>query len=165
VPAVVYVLPLNVYELPVQMLAVVVEVDVAFTDNTRMAILSHPALLVRVEVYVPAVVYILPLNVYEVPAQILVVVFEVDVAFTVNTNVAILSHPTLLVSVDVYVPALEYVLPLNVYVVPAQILADVFEVDVAFIANTNVAILSQPTLLVSVDVNVPAVVYVLPLNI
>jgi len=45
-------------------------------------------------------VYAVPLKLYVVPAQILAVVVEVLVGLTVNTKVAALSQPTLLVRCD-----------------------------------------------------------------
>jgi len=95
---VLYAVPLKVYVVPEQMLAFVVEVLVAFTDNTNVAALSHPTALVKCAVCVPAALKVKPFHVYgNADGQILKLVVDVDVALTVNTKLAALSHPTALV--------------------------------------------------------------------
>ena len=78
-----------------QMLKLVLDVDVAFTVNTKVAALSHPNALVKCEVCVPAVLKVNPIHVYgNAEGQILKLVLDIEVAFTVNTKLAALSHPT-----------------------------------------------------------------------
>ena len=68
------------------------------------------------------------------------------VAFTVNTNVAALSHPTALVKCAVCVPAALKVKPFHVYgKAEGQILKLVVDVEVALIDITKLAALSHPT--------------------
>ena len=81
--------------MPEQILALVVEVLVAFTVNTNVAVLSHPTALVKCAVCVPAALKVNPFHVYgNAEGQILKLVLDVDVAFTVNTKFAALSQPT-----------------------------------------------------------------------
>ena len=76
----------------------VVDVLVALTVNTKVAALSHPTALVKCAVCVPAALKVKPFHEYgKAEGQMLKLVLDVDVAFTVNTNVAALSHPTALV--------------------------------------------------------------------
>ena len=68
---------------------------VAFTVNTKVAALSHPTALVKCAVCVPAALKVNPFHEYgNAEGQTLKLVLDVDVAFTVNTNVAALSQPT-----------------------------------------------------------------------
>ena len=77
------------------MLALVVDVLVAFTVNTKVAALSQPTALVKCAVCVPAALKVKPFHEYgNAEEQMLKLVVDIDVAFTVNTNVAALSHPT-----------------------------------------------------------------------
>ena len=77
------------------MLAFVVEVLVAFTVNTNVAALSQPTALVKCAVCVPAALKVKPFHEYgKAEGQILKLVVDVEVVFTVNTNVAALSQPT-----------------------------------------------------------------------
>ena len=71
---------------------------VAFTVNTKVAALSHPRALIKCAVCVPAALKVKLFHVYgNAEGQILKFVVDVDVAFTVNTKLAALSHPTALV--------------------------------------------------------------------
>ena len=77
------------------MLAFVIEVLVAFTVNTNVAALSHPTALVKCAVCVPAVLKVKPFHEYgNAEGQMLKLVLDVDVAFTLNTRTAALSQPT-----------------------------------------------------------------------
>ena len=79
-------------------LRLVVEVLVGNTVNTRVAALSHPTLFVKWAVCVPAPVKVRPFHVYgSALGQILILLEEILIGNTVNTKVAALSQPTLLV--------------------------------------------------------------------
>ena len=129
------------------MLALVVDVLVAFTVNTNVAALSQPKALVKCAVCVPAALKVNPFHVYgKAEGQILKLVLDVDVAFTVSTNVAALSHPTALVNCTVCVPAALKVNPFHEYGnAEGQILMLVLDVEVAFTVNIKTAALSHPT--------------------
>ena len=72
-----------------------VEVLVALTVNTNVAALSHPTELVKCAVCVPAALKVNPFQEYgNAEGQILKLVEDVDVDFTVNTKLAALSQPT-----------------------------------------------------------------------
>ena len=72
-----------------------VEVLVAFTVNTNVAALSQPTELVKCAVCVPAALKVNPFHVYgNAEGQILKLVLDVKIAFTVNTKLAALSQPT-----------------------------------------------------------------------
>jgi hypothetical protein len=76
----------------------VVLVEIASIVKTNVAAESHPALLVKCAVCVPAELKVKPFQVYGNDAgQRLRFVVLVETAFTVNTNVAAESQPTLLV--------------------------------------------------------------------
>ena len=76
----------------------VVDVIIDFTDNIIVAALSQPTLFVRCAVCVPAPVKVKPFQLNgSALGQILILVVETLVAFTVNTKVAALSQPTLFV--------------------------------------------------------------------
>ena len=84
---------------------------------------------------------------------------------TVSVNVAIVSQPpVVLVSVSIKVPAAVIVLPFQRYgSLLAQTDTDVVLVKSGVTVSVNVAIVSQPpVVLVSVSMNVPAAVIVLP---
>ena len=104
-----------------------VGVGSAFTVTVPEAVSVHPAALVAVTVYVPAVevvievVVALVLHTYEVPPvavsvavapEHMVALFTVGEgsAFTVTVPVAVAVHPAALVAVTVYVPAVEVVI-------------------------------------------------------
>ena len=77
------------------MLAFVVKVLIAFTVNTNVAALSQPTALVKCAVCVPAALKVKPFHEYgKAEGQMLMLVLDVDVAFTVNTRIAALSQPT-----------------------------------------------------------------------
>ena len=128
----------------------VVDVIIDFTDNIKVAALSQPTLFVRCAVCVPAPVKVKPFQLNgSALGQILILVVETLVAFTVNTKVAALSQPTLFVRCAVCVPAPVKVKPFQLYGSEVgQILKFVVEVLVGLTVNTKLAALSQPTLLV-----------------
>ena len=95
-----------------------------------------------------------------------VLVVLVNVALTVNTNVAIESQPDTLVRLAVYVPAALIVCPFQVYGNwLLQIAVLVVLVKVGLTVNANVAIESQPLMLVKLAVYVPAAFIVCPFQV
>ena len=150
-----------------QMLSVVKEVLVGKTVNIKVAALSHPTLFVRCAICVPDPVNVKPFHLYgNALGQMLRVVVEVLVGNTVNTKVAALSQPTLLVRCAVCVPAPVKVNPFQTKGnALGQILESVVEVLVGNTVNTKVAALSQPTLLVRCAVCEPAPVKVRPFHV
>src|ERR1019366_6659770 len=127
------------------MLIEVVEVLVGLTVRFSVAALSHPTLLVRWAVWLPAAVNVSPFHVYgNKLEQMLIEVVEVLVGLTVSVSVAALSHPTLLVRCAVWLPAAVNVSPFHVYGNKLeQMLRLVVEVLVGLTVNVNVAALSH----------------------
>jgi len=170
VPAEVNVRPFHTYGKSLgQMLTFVVEELVDFTVKFNVAELSHPTALVNpVFVCVPAAVNVSPFHTYgKSLGQMLRLVVEELVDFTVKFNVAELSHPTALVNpVFVCVPAEVNVSPFHTYGKSlGQMLTFVVEELVDLIVKFNVAELSHPTALVNpVFVCVPAEVNVSPFH-
>jgi hypothetical protein len=132
------------------MLILLDDVLVGNTVNTRVAALSQPTLFVKWAVCVPAPVKVRPFQLYgNALGQMLVLLEDVLVGSNVNTKVAALSHPTLLVRCAICVPAPVKVRPFQVYGnAVGQILILVVDVIIDFTDNTKVAALSQPTLFV-----------------
>jgi hypothetical protein len=137
-----------------------------FTVNTNVAALSHPTELVKCAVCVPAALNVKPFHEYgNSVEQIDKLVLDDVVAFTVNTKLAALSHPTEFVKCAVCVPAALNVKPFHEYGnADGQIDKFVVDVDVCFTLNTNVAALSHPTAFVKCAVCVPAALNVKPFH-
>ena len=95
-------LPFQVYgNWLVQMVVLVVSVNTLFMVRMRVVIESQPPVLVSVSLYVPAVVYWLPFQVYgNWLVQMVVLVVSLNTLFTVRINVLIESQPAALVSVS-----------------------------------------------------------------
>jgi hypothetical protein len=168
VPAFAYVLPFQLYgSWFEQIVAVVVLVRIEFTISSSEVIESHPEWLVSLSLYVPAAVYDLPFQVYgSWFEQMVAVVVLVRAAFTISSSVAIESHPETLVSFSLYVPAVEYVLPFQLYGSWfEQMVSVVVLVRTAFTINSSVAIESQSVMLVSFSLYVPVVEYDLPFQV
>jgi hypothetical protein len=95
-------LPLHVYgSWFVQIVVLVVSLRTAFTVRMRLIIESQPLLLVRVSLYVPAALIILPLHVYgNWLVQMVVLVVSLSTLLTVNIKLITESQPLLLVRVS-----------------------------------------------------------------
>src|SRR5258706_462799 len=102
---------------------------------------SHPAALIKLTVYVPAELIVCPFQVYgSWLSQIVVFVVLVTAGFTVKFNVAIESHPAVLIKLAVYVPAALTVWPFQVYGSwLSQIVVFVVLVTAGFTVKFNVA--------------------------
>src|SRR5690606_6094689 len=86
--------------------ASVVLVNTSLTVRTSVAMESQPAEFVIVTSYVPAASNVSPFHVYgSWLVQMLILVVDVNTSLTVNTRLAIESHPAELVNVTSYVPA------------------------------------------------------------
>jgi hypothetical protein len=95
-----------------------------------------------------------------------VLVVSLRILFTVNIKLIIESQPLLLVSVSLYVPAAVMALPLQVYGSwLVQMVVLVVSLSMLFTVNIKLIIESQPPLLVSVSLYVPAALMVLPLQL
>ncbi len=116
-PAAVNILPFQVYgNDDGQMLVFVVLVTTELTVKFNVATESQPTEFANVSVKVPAVVNVLPFQVYgNDDGQILVFVVLVLTALVVKISVATESQPTEFVSVSTKVPAVLNVLPFQVY--------------------------------------------------
>lgn len=101
VPVVVLAMPLNIYELPLQMFALNDELNAGNTVKFSVTTLSQPVELINVAVYEPVVVLAIPLNIYELPLQILALNDELSAGRTVKFRVTTLSHPFAAVNVAV----------------------------------------------------------------
>lgn len=82
----------------------IVEIPVGNTVRFKVAMESQPLTPVSVNWYDPDALWLTPLKVYELPAQILAVVVDDEVGFTVRFKVAIESQPLTPVSVTGYDP-------------------------------------------------------------
>ena len=82
------------------MLVVIVPVEVARIDKFNVTIESQPTEFTNVSKYVPADIKLTPLNKYDWPAQMLVVIVPVEVGRMLRFNVTIESHPTEFVNVS-----------------------------------------------------------------
>ena len=137
------------------------------TVSVNVAIVSQPpVVLVSVSIKVPAAVIVLPFQRYgSLLAQTDTDVVLVKSGVTVSVSVAIVSQPpVVLVSVSMNVPAAVIELPFQRYgSLFAQTDTDVVFVKRGVTVSVSVAIVSQPpVVLVSVSMNVPAAVIVLP---
>ena len=84
------------------MVTVTVLVNTGFTFNINVAIESQPATLVKVSLYVPAVLYVLPCQVYgNWLLHIVMVSALVSIELTFNVSVTTESQPATLFSVTV----------------------------------------------------------------
>ena len=117
VPAAVSVLPFHKYgSLFAQTDAVVELVNNGVTVSVSVAIVSHPPVVLdNVSMKVPAAVIVLPFQKYgNLFAQTATDCAEVISGVTVSVNVAIVSHPpVVLVKVSMYIPAAVIVLPFH----------------------------------------------------
>src|SRR5688572_8567842 len=106
VPAALIVLPFQLYgSWLVQMVVLVVSLSMLFTVNIKLTIESQPLLLVSVSLYVPAVLMVLPFQLYgNWLVQMVVLVVSLNTLFTVNIKLIIESQPLLLLRVSLYVP-------------------------------------------------------------
>ena len=87
-----------------------------FTINTNVNNESQPAALVKVFVKVPALLQVIPFQLYgNWVEQILMVSLLAVLFFTINTKVNNESQPAVLVNVFVKVPALLQVTPFQLY--------------------------------------------------
>jgi uncharacterized membrane protein len=138
-----------------QIATFVVLVVTDLTVKFNVATESQPTELTNVAVYVPAVLYGVPLNIYgNADGQIATFVVLVVTDLTVNIKVGIESQPVDPVNVGpVYVPAALYGVPFHVYGNDdGQIETFVVLVEVAFITKFNVAIESHPAAFTKVAV-------------
>jgi aspartate 1-decarboxylase len=152
-PAVVTVDPSgNVYDCPLQISAVVVDVRTGTTSRIVVTIESHPATEVNVTSYDPAVVTVDPSgNVYDCPLQISALTVFVKTGTTSTIVVIIESHPATEVSVTSYDPAVVTVEPSgSVYDCPLQISALTIFVKTGTTLSIVVTIESHPAIEVNV---------------
>jgi hypothetical protein len=128
---------------------------------------SHPALLVSVSLNVPAALMVLPFQLYgNWLVQIVVLVVSLRTLFTVRMRVLMESQPALLVNVSLNVPAALMVLPFQLYGNwLVQIVVLVVSLRTLFTVNIKLVIESQPLLLVSVSLYVPAALMALPFQL
>ncbi len=96
------VLPFQLYgNWLVQMVVLVVSLNTLFTVRIKLTIESQPLVLLRVSLYVPAALIVLPFHVYgNWLVQMVVLVVSLRTLFTVRIKLTIESHPLLLVSVS-----------------------------------------------------------------
>ena len=137
-----------------QMVTSVALVSIAVTTRLRVAMESQPAALVRLAVYVPAVLIVCPFQLYgSWLVQIAVLVVLVSVGVTVRLKVAMESHPAALVRLAVYVPAALMVCPFQLYGSwLVHIVVLIVLVSVGATARLRVAMESQPAVLVRLAV-------------
>src|ERR1043165_7082657 len=100
----------------IQMVALVVSRNTAFTVRMRLMIESQPALLVRVSLYVPAALMLVPFQRYgNWLVQTVALVVSRNTVFTVRIKLIIESQPLLLMRVSLYVPAELILIPFQLY--------------------------------------------------
>ena len=114
-----------------------------------MAALSQPAALVKCAVCIPAALKVNPFHEYgKADGQILKLVVDEEVAFTLSIKVAVLSQPAALVKCAVCVPAALKIKLFHEYgKADGHILKLVVDEEVAFTLSIKVAALSQPAAL------------------
>ena len=164
VPAVEIVWPLNTTVWPLHNCWVILVVGVGLIVTVNTMKLSQPKEVLNVSLNVPAVVIVFPLNTIEVPLQIAWAIFVVGVGFNVTVKTMKLSQPKEVVNVSLNVPAVLIVFPLNKIELPWQIDWLIFVVGVGLMVVVKMMKLSQPSDVVKVSLNTPAVIIVFPLN-
>ena len=98
------------------MVVLVVSLKILFTVRMRLIRESQPLVLVRVSLYVPAVLMLVPFHKYgNWLVQMVVLVVSLNTLFTVRMRLVIESQPLLLVSVSLYVPAALMLVPFHKY--------------------------------------------------
>ena len=124
-----------------------------------VAIESHPAAFVVVNVYVPGIVYSIPFQLYgNWLGQTVTSLVDVVGSLIVKISVATESHPVALVVVNLYNPVALYSAPFQLYGNWfEQTVTLVVDVVGSLIVKFNVATESQPAALVVVNVYAPAV--------
>jgi hypothetical protein len=96
-------------------------------------------------------------------AQMVALVVSLSTVFTVKMRLVIESQPPLLVSVSLYVPAAVMLIPFQRYGNwLVQIVVLVVSLNTLFTVRIKLIIESQPALLVSVSLYVPAAVMLIP---
>src|SRR5258705_190784 len=148
-PAVLYGLPFQVYGRAfAQTVAFVVSLSNCVIFKFSTAIVSQPlVVLARVSMYVPAVLYGLPFQVYGSEfAQTVAFVVSLSNCVMLNFSTAMVSQPTdVLFKLSVYVLAVLYGLPFQVYGRAfAQTIAFVVSLSNCVMLKFNTAIVSQP---------------------
>ena len=151
----------------VQMVALVVSLNTLFTVNIKLIIESQPLLLVRVSLYVPAALMLMPFQVYgNWLVQMVVLVVSLKILFTVRMRLIIESQPLVLVSVSLYVPAALICVAFHVYGNwLVQMVVLVVSLNTVFTVRMRLVIESQPLLLVSVSLYVPAALMLVPFQV
>ena len=100
------------------MTTVVSEKLVALTESINVAVLSQPAWLPPINVFVcvPADVKIKPFQIYGNPDGHIAILFvDALIIFTVRTNIAVLSQPSKLFRITVSLPPVVNVIPFQWY--------------------------------------------------
>ena len=133
----------------------------------KVAIESQPAVLVVLKVYVPAILYGVPFQVYGNAAEQTEIFVVETVSFkTLRFKVATESQPAAFVVLKVYVPALLYGVPFQVYGNVAEQTETLVVETVSFkIVRFNVAVESQPAAFVVLNVYVPPELYGVPFQV
>jgi len=151
----------------VQTVARVVSLSTLFIVNIRLMIESQPLRLVRVSLYVPAVLNCVPFQVYgNWLVQTVALVVSLSTLFIVRIKLIIESHPLLLVRVSLYVPAVLILVPFQVYGNwLVQMVALVVSLSTLFTVRMRLMIESQPLRLVRVSLYVPAVLNCVPFQV
>jgi hypothetical protein len=151
----------------VQIVALVVSLNTVFTVNIKLMIESQPLLLVSVSLYVPAALILVPFHLYgSWLVQMVVLVVSLNTLFTVNIKLIIESQPLLLVRVSLYVPAALNCVPFHVYGNwLVQMVVLVVSLKTVFTVKIKLMIESQPLLLVSVSLYVPAALNWVPFQV
>src|ERR1044072_8241677 len=148
----------------VQMVTLVVSRNTVFTVRMRFVIESQPLLLVRVSLYVPAVLNCVPFQGYgSWLVQMVTLVVSRNTVFTVRMRFVIESQPLLLMRVSLYVPAVLMLVPFQRYGSwLVQMIALVVSRNTVFTVRMRLMIESQPALLTRVSLYVPAVLMFVP---
>src|ERR1044072_3898502 len=142
----------------VRIVALIVSLRTLFTVSMRLIIESQPLLLMRVSLYVPAVFILMPFQRYgNWLVQMVALVVSRNTVFTVRIKLIIESQPLLLMRVSLYVPAELILMPFQRYGNwLVQMVALVVSLSTLFTVNMRLMIESQPLLLMSVSLYVPA---------
>src|SRR5580765_5640346 len=171
VPAMLYGLPFHIYgSWLVHIVALVVSLFSAVMVKFNTAAVSHPpAVLAIVSLYVPAILYGLPFHIYgSWLVHTVALVVSLFSAVMVKFNTAAVSHPPVVLAiVSLYVPAIQYGLPFQIYgswlVHTVALVVSLFS---AVMVKFNTAAVSHPPVVLAiVSLYVPAILYGLPFHI
>jgi hypothetical protein len=149
------------------MVVLVVSLSTLFTVRISVTMESQPLVVVSVSLNVPAVLIVLPFQLNgSWLVQMVVLVVSLSTLLTVRMRVTMESQPRVVVSVSLNVPAVLIVFPFQLYGSwLVQMVVLVVSLSTLFTVNIRIAMESQPLVVLSVSLNVPAALIVFPFQL